>query len=81
MEKLVYTSAKGKKVVFEDFNDEREEYGTFWTQICPSCRKKYYGAIPGWMVDECGSGICGVDGCNNEAEYYVDLPEECADVC
>ena len=53
---------------------------TIWSQICPSCAKKYKTKLKGLIRPE-GSGICGVRGCKNGTEdddidtYYVDFYE------
>jgi hypothetical protein len=53
------------------FDDaERDENGNIWSQICSSCAKKYYSQS--LNLDESGSGICGVQGCENQADYYID---------
>ena len=58
-----------KGIIFDDWTDNGEGY---WTQICPQCKEKYHSLL-GNRIDECGSGICGIKGCNNEAECYVDF--------
>ena len=58
-------------VVFDDVTmDENRHY---WSQICESCVSKYN--IAKSLLDESGSGICGCQGCENEADYYIDFPE------
>lgn len=60
-----------KEVKFDDF--EEDEYGT-WSQICQSCVDKYN--IDEHCLDiESGRGICGVEGCENESDHYIDFPE------
>lgn len=59
-------------ITFDDFTsgDEGE-----WSQICSTCTKKF--AIPKEVLDEnVGSGICGVEGCWNESDHYIDFPDE-----
>ena len=72
MTNLVYTSARGKTITFDDFNDEREEYGTYWVGMCPSCHN-YFRGILGSRCDNYGSGCCSVKGCTNDATWYVDF--------
>lgn len=61
---------KYKGIVFDDYTSG--EYGT-WSQVCVECAKKH--KMPKNLLDESGDGICGVEGCENEADYYIDLPE------
>lgn len=57
-------------LAFDDYTNGEEGV---WTQICKDCVEKYN--IDKKYLDECGSGICGVKGCNNEADFYLDFPE------
>ena len=62
-----------KNITFDDvtINDNK----TKWSQICECCRNKYN------IVDDKeislayneGSGICGIEGCNNESDHYIDF--------
>ena len=65
-----------KGVLFDNYVDDHaqdEEFAYYWTQICQSCLEKH--KIPKSMLDNgVGGCICGVDGCENEADYYVDFP-------
>lgn len=76
MKKLVFES-KGKRIVFDDFTDERDQdYCGVWAGMCRECAKKYRDILVDDFcdrLDDCGSGTCGVEGCNNEADYYVDF--------
>lgn len=76
MKKLVFGS-KGKRIVFDDFVDERDQdYSGIWAGMCKECAKKYMDVLVDDScnrLDECGSGTCSVEGCNNEADYYVDF--------
>lgn len=63
-----YNVLKYKDIIFDDFTDG--EYN-LWSQVCESCRHKHN--FPDEMLDEVGGGICGVEGCNNEADYYIDF--------
>lgn len=63
-----------KRIMCDDFT-HNEDFHTYWTNMCESCRKKY-GEILGERVSESGSNaICGVAGCDNESDYYVDFNE------
>ena len=74
MENMVYTSKRGKQIVFDDFCDETEEYGTYYVEMCPHCHNKYKGIL-GKRCDDSGGamGTCSVEGCEKEASYYVDF--------
>lgn len=71
--KMLFTYSKGK-IVFDDYVDTSDEFGTCWSQIYPRCIKRYKSALNGRLSDG-GSGyaICGVEGCCNTAETYVDF--------
>ena len=69
---LVYQSIDGKKIIFDDFVDNTEEYNSYWVGMCTDCYNKYKGIL-GNRADDCGSGCCSVCGCSNEADYYVDF--------
>jgi hypothetical protein len=50
------------------------------SQMCPECIKKY--GIPKGLLEDHGSGICGVEGCwNNYDEdegietFYINFPK------
>lgn len=57
-------------VCFDDFVEDKET-GQLWSCICESCAKKY--RVPDNLLDEAGQGICGVQGCWNEADFYIDF--------
>lgn len=57
-------------VEFDDVIDD--EYGV-WSQLCKSCFEKYKDKFPTSSIDDVAGGICGVSGCMNEAEYYIDF--------
>lgn len=59
---------KNGSVAFDDFT--RDEYG-YWSQICQHCVDKY--KINFNLLAEDGHGICGVSGCENQADYYIDF--------
>ncbi len=61
-----------KNIHFDDF--EIDQYG-IWSQICINCHKKNF--ISHKIDDYPGSDvICGVKGCANEAEFYIDFIEK-----
>ena len=71
MENMLF-KADEKKIVFDDYTDSTEEYGTFWVGMCEECYKKHKDIL-GNRVDDFGSGVCSVKGCQNEADHYVDF--------
>lgn len=60
---------KYKGIVFDDYTIG--EYGV-WSQVCDECARKH--SMPRNLLDENGGGICGVKGCWNEADNYIDFP-------
>ena len=52
------------------FDDAVKDENGIWSQICSSCAKKYYPRS--LNLDDAGSGICGVQGCENQADFYID---------
>jgi hypothetical protein len=66
------TSLKYNGVFFDDFT--KNDDGTYWSQICESCRQKYSESIGNDDLDlNSGNGICGVAGCENESDHYIDF--------
>lgn len=61
-------------IVFDDINDETAEHNVYWVEMCPECLHKH--KIPLGWVDSGAGGTCCVQGCWNEAQYYVDLPKD-----
>lgn len=59
-------------VCFDDF--AKNEDGRYWDYICKDCAKKH--GISETLLDDAGQGTCSVAGCQNEADYYIDFPEE-----
>lgn len=60
-------------VRFDDF--ATNEDGSHWAYICKSCAEKY--SISEMLLDDgCGGGTCGVQGCENEADFYIDFPAD-----
>ena len=54
---------------FDDFI--LEDNGT-WSQICPNCLKKHFKNHEVTDIPKDGF-ICGVESCDNEAEFYIDF--------
>lgn len=75
MKKMVYTSKRGNKIIFDYFVDNTKEYNTFYAEMCPHCHNLYKGIL-GNRASHGARGICSVDGCQKEADYYVDFSPE-----
>ena len=59
---------------FDDFVQTEGKTG-FWTQVCKRHADRYKGNFA-HRLDECPSEcICGVCGCEYEADFYVDFHE------
>jgi hypothetical protein len=58
-----------KGVMFDDVTKE-DEYND-WSQICQSCVDRH--KVDKNCLDDAGQGICGVEGCENESDYYIDF--------
>ncbi len=59
-------------VRFDDF--VTNEDGSCWAYMCKECAEKYEISEK-YLDNGCGGGICSVQGCENEADYYIDFPE------
>ena len=56
--------------LFDDVTTDDD--GHNWSQICNDCVQKL--SIPDRILcTSPGSGICGVEGCSKEADYYIDF--------
>lgn len=64
-----------KKIVFDDYQDNTEEFQSYWAEMCSKCHNKYK-SILGQRASIGAIGICSVKGCENEANYYVDFDEK-----
>ena len=78
MEDMIFVSARGKQIVFDDyekFDEDEYEDAAYWTYMCPSCHKKYRGILGKRCAnDGSGDASCGVKGCENtNANWYVDF--------
>lgn len=71
MKDMKFVAHNGMDIVFDDWNDETEEYGTYWVGMCQECFNKFKNILGDRVSD--GSGWCSVKGCENEADYYVDF--------
>lgn len=59
------------KVEFDDVVTDQD--GGEWSQICKECVDAM--DIEKSLLDDVGSGICGVKGCSNESDYYIDFEQ------
>lgn len=59
-------------IVFDDFTDNTEEFQSYWCCMCSSCCEKYKSVL-GDRMDDAGQGTCSVEGCEHEADYYIDF--------
>jgi len=64
----------GQIVAFDDFTQNDDCY--WWSQMCSTCVDRIGKDALENLLDDCGSGICGVVGCNNESDYYIDFPDD-----
>jgi len=56
-------------IVFDDYSTDSGE----WSQVC----EKHAKCFDKGILSECaGTPVCGVKGCNNTAEFYIDFPAE-----
>ena len=69
---MIHTSENGKRIVFDDYQDNVKEYNSYWVEMCPHCLDKYKDILEDKYSDGAG-GTCSVQGCENEADYYVDF--------
>ena len=57
-------------IIFDDYAIFEDRH--YWSQICQSCVNKL--DISANMLDkDAGHGICGVKGCSNESNHYIDF--------
>ena len=72
---MEFTSPRGKKIRFDDFVDNTAEYGSYWANMCPTCRNKYRSILKNRVTDDgSDTAVCSVEGCSKgNAHYYVDF--------
>ncbi len=74
------------KIIFDDYQlhtpqEQKEYHQSGWAYICSDCVKKLH--INKRYLDDSGGGdpethtgpVCSIKGCNQTAEYYIDIPE------
>lgn len=76
--KMIYKTTSGEEIRFDDFHKSTDNSENPWAAICPGCRAKYVNELEEASVSRCpaSSEICGVEGCNNEVDFYVDFQKE-----
>lgn len=66
---------KFKNVKFDDYcKEEDSSTGIAWSQICKNCVNKH-NINDSCLSDIPHESICGVEGCEEEADYYIDFEE------
>jgi len=74
MANMIYTSKRGKQIIFNNFGDNTKEYNSYWVGMCPHCHNKYRGILGKRCDDrDTARGTCCVKGCENKADYYVEF--------
>ena len=58
-------------VEFEDVVTDDD--GHQWSQLCERCKEKLNGRAHFIISNAPDNGICGVDQCENDADYYIDF--------
>ena len=57
------------------FDDIVEGPLGWFTQICETCHRKY--SFPGeYVALNQAQGICGIEGCECDANHYLDFPDD-----
>ena len=76
--KMIYKTTSGEEIRFDDFHKSTDNSEKPWAAICSGCRAKYVKELEEASVSRCPacSEICGVEGCNNEVDFYVELQKE-----
>jgi len=69
---------KFQGVVFDDFVSEGIESSTksfpaTWSYVCQHC-VDVHAFDNSLLSKDCAEGMCGVQGCSNEAVHYIDFP-------
>jgi len=65
---------KFKGIVFDDITDQDNGL-KMWSQICKCCTEKH-NIDTKYLEEDAGNGICGVEGCENEADHYIDFEDD-----
>jgi len=68
---LILPTNDEMKLIEDNFDDfELDIEHGVWSQVCPE--HKEFASKFGQVQDE-GSGMCGVKGCESESSHYVDF--------
>ena len=67
------TYKHGNLVLDDWVKNEDPDLNDNWTQLCPKHAKQVQKID---MLDESGSGTCGVEGCWEESEFYLDFDNQ-----
>jgi len=59
-------------VVDDAIINDLEDY---WTQCCEKHKESLEKDNANVIFDKCGEGICGIEGCEEQSNYYVDFLE------
>lgn len=74
--KMVYASKNGK-LIFDDFVDDTAKSKTYYVGICTECLIMHSELLKYKHTTPADIGTCYVDGCQNEADFYIDFdPDE-----
>ena len=68
-----------KQKISEIFDDItiKPELNEAWTQVCANCNERFeLGATDASVIPET---ICGASGCQNEADFFFELPSGLGD--
>ena len=65
---------KWRNILFDDYSryDHCDGTGDYWSQVSEKAVEKY--GIDEKYLDDCGQGICGIVGHEEESDYYIDFP-------
>lgn len=62
---------------FDDITTDEDNHN--WSQVCNLCKEKHN--ISDDLLDYAPyNGLCGIEGCSNDANYYIDFPDEIKEV-
>lgn len=69
----MYSKQITMALTIKNFDDViTDSDGHQWSQICKSCTTN--NELIGINLDDvAGSPICGVEGCSNDSDFYVDF--------
>lgn len=59
-----------KDIIFDDWG---EHENSIWASVCEKCLQKYKDKLKKEASESGSYSICSIEGCENEADYYVDF--------